>query len=172
MRNSIVLGVLLAITGLAQQDRATFTGTVTDPTGAAVPAATVKVQNTQTNFSYATKTNEAGIYAVPNLPIGSYRITFEAPGFKRFVRENLMVNIAQVVRVDPQLQVGASTESIEVKAEAPLLQAGTPEVGAVIGARQVIDLPLSFSGGRHAEDFAYKLTPGVGGDNLNSHING
>ncbi len=169
---SVLLALFMGIPALAQQDRGTFTGTVTDPTGLVVPNVTVTIQNTDTNLTYTSKTNEVGNYTVPNLPIGRYRITFEATGFKKFVREGVTLNIAQVLRLDAALQVGATAETVEVTAAAPLLQTETPEVGSSLGTKQVIDMPLGFSGGRYAEDFAYKLTPGVGGNNWESHING
>jgi hypothetical protein len=74
--------------------------------------------------------------------------------------------------VDATLQLGSTTETVEVVAETPLLQTETPEVGTVLTNRTVIDLPLGFSGGRYAENFAYKLTPGVAGNNWESRING
>jgi hypothetical protein len=156
----------------AQQDRGTFTGTVTDPTGSVMPSVSIRIQNIETNAVYDSRTNEVGQYRVPNLPVGSYRITFEAQGFKAAVRDGLTLNVAQVARIDVQLQVGATTESVEVTAETPLLQTETPEVGLVLTNRNVIDLPLGFSGGRYAENFAYKLTPGVAGNNWESRING
>ncbi len=163
---------LLAGIATAQQDRGTFTGTVTDPTGSVIPNVTIAVQNVDTNVTYNTKTNDVGNYTMPNLPIGQYRITFEAAGFKKSVRDGLTLNIAQVVRIDGQLQVGETSESVSVTAEAPLLQTETPEVGTSLTTKTVIDMPLGFSGGRYAENFAFKLTPGVGGDNWTSHING
>ncbi len=161
----VLLALLLCVPAFAQQDRGTFTGTVTDPTGSVVPNVAITVQNMETNVAYTSKTNEVGSYTVPNLPIGRYRITFEAAGFKKFVRDGLTLNIAQVIRIDAPLQVGAAAETVEVTAEAPLLQTETPEVGSSLNTRQVIDMPLGFGGGRYAENFAYKLTPGVGGDN-------
>lgn len=77
-----------------------------------------------------------------------------------------------MLRVDARMEVGQTTESMTVTTEAPLLQTEPPEVATLMGAKQVIDLPLGFSGGRYVENFAYKLTPGVGGDNWTAHING
>ncbi|HET8549217.1 MAG TPA: carboxypeptidase regulatory-like domain-containing protein, partial [Bryobacteraceae bacterium] len=169
-----LLLVLLAtvLVTWAQQDRGTFTGTVTDQSGSLVPNVKVTVVNTETNATYETVTNEVGQYRVPNLPIGTYRLTFESSGFKAHVREGVTLNIAAVTRIDAVMQVGATSESIEVTAEAPLLQTETPEVGTVLNTRQVVDLPLGFGGGRYAENFAYKLTPGVAGNNWESRING
>jgi hypothetical protein len=172
MKHAVALFLLATVPLCAQQDRGTFTGTVTDPTGAVIPNVKVTVANTETNARYESATNEAGQYRVPNLPVGSYQITFENQGFKSTVRDGLVLNVAQVVRIDARLEIGSATESVQVTAEAPLLQTETPDVGTLLNNRQVIDLPLGFSGGRYAEDFAYKLTPGVGGDGWMSRING
>ena len=164
--------VLLATLLCAQQDRGAFTGTVTDPTGAVIPGVKITATNVQTNTTVGAETNVSGQYRLSNLPIGDYRITFEAKGFKTSVRDGLRLSVTDVIRVDGRLEVGATSESLTVTAEAPLLQTETPEVSTLMGTRQVIDLPMGFSGGRYAEDFAFKLTPGVGGDNWTSHING
>lgn len=174
-RKIITLAItLLAVASLAfaQQDRGTFTGIVTDPTGSAIPGVAITIVNTQTNATYTTQANEIGQYTVPNLPIGRYRINFEAPGFRTTVRDGLTLGIAQVARIDVRLELGATTESVTVTAETPLLQTDTPDVGTSLEQRRVIDLPLSFSGGRYPENFAYKLTPGVEGNNWTSRING
>jgi len=166
---------LLVLAGgpaLAQQDRGTFTGIVTDPAGLAVPNVDITVENVQTGAIYKSRTNELGQYTIPNLPVGRYRLTFEAPGFRTTVRDGLSLSVAQVARVDVQLELGATTESVTVTAEVPLLQTESPDVGTTLDSRRVIDLPLSFSGGRYPEDFAYRLTPGVEGDNWTSRING
>jgi hypothetical protein len=164
---------LFAITAaIAQQDRGTFTGTVTDATGAVVPNVRVTVVNAETNATYETVTSEVGQYRIPNLPIGLYKVTFEAQGFRSVVREGLQLSIAEVARIDAQMQVGNAAESIEVTAEVPILQTETPDVGQVLDTRAVNDLPLGFAGGRYAEDFAYRLTPGVSGNNWESRING
>lgn len=167
-----ILLVLLASVASAQQDRGTFTGTVTDPTGAVIPGVKVMITHVQTNSKNETTTNEGGQYRVPNLQIGDYKLTFEAKGFKTAIREGVRLSVTDVLRVDAKLEVGATSESLTVTAEASLLQTETPEVGTLMGTRQVIDLPLGFNGGRYAENFAYKLTPGVSGDNWMSHING
>lgn len=106
---SRLLSALLFLSGsllLAQQDRGTFTGTVTDPTGSVIPNVTITIQNVETNAIYESRTNEVGQYTVPNLPVGRYRISFEAPGFKRFVRDGLALSTAQVVRIDARLELG------------------------------------------------------------------
>lgn len=167
-----ILCVLLAFVAFAQQDRGTFTGTVTDATGAVIPGVKVTISQVQTNIKNETTTNHAGQYRVPNLQIGDYKITFVANGFKTAIRDGIRLSVTDVLRVDGKLEVGATSESMTVSSEASLLQTETPEVGMLMSTKQVIDLPLGFSGGRYAENFAYKLTPGVSGDNWTSHING
>lgn len=166
--------VLLVVwqTAEAQQDRATLTGIVTDSTGAVVPTVKVEVRNAATNAVYNSETNALGRYVIPNLPVASYKLTFESPGFRTYVREGVTLAVGQVARIDVQLEVGPTAESVEVTAEAPLLQTESPEVGAVLDNRKVTDLPLSFSGGRSPEMFAYLLSPGVEGDPWESRING
>jgi hypothetical protein len=157
---------------LAQQDRASITGTVNDPSGSVVPNVKITVSQVDTGSVYSSVTNSVGQYRVPNLPVGNYRVTFEASGFKTFVRDNIALSVSQVLTIDAQLQLGNTAETVEVTAQTSLLQTETPEVGTLMDTKRVVDLPLGFAGGRYVEDFAYRLTPGVGGNNWESHING
>jgi hypothetical protein len=170
--NSLIAFLLAVGLAFGQQDRGTFVGTVYDPSGAAIPGVKVTVIHTQTNAKYETQTNEVGSYRIPNLPIGDYKIVFEIPGFKSVLRDGLRLSVTDVTRVDANMEIGQQTDSITVTAESPALQTETPEVGALLGTKQVIDMPLGFAGGRYAEDFAYRLTPGVSGNNWTSSING
>lgn len=170
-RNLLIL-CLVAATCPAQQDRAALTGHVTDPSGAAVPAVQLRIENTSTGARYRSQTNTEGLFAVPNLPIGPYRITFQGSGFKTLVREGILLSATEVARIDARMQLGAVSESVEVTADTPPLQTDSPEVGTVLNRSTLAGLPLTFNGGRDAENFAFKLTPGVGGDNYQSRING
>lgn len=171
VRLLLVLAVI-ATSMWAQQDRGTFTGTVTDPSGAAVPGAKITIQNVETGALYASESNEAGQYRVPNLPVGTYKLTFELQGFKSLVRDNIPLSVSQVARMDATLQVGSATESIEVTAEVSALQTETPEVGTLLDNKNIVNLPLGFSGGRAVDSFAFRVTPGVGGNSYMSRING
>lgn len=156
----------------AQLNRGSLTGMVLDPTGAVVPGVKIAVKNTATNATYETESSAAGQYTMPNLPAGPYQITFSAPGLKQLVRGGITLGATEVLRVDAALEVGAVTDKIEITAEVPRLQTETPEVGTSLTNKQLIDLPLSFSGSRHVENFAYKVSPGVSGGTWMSHING
>jgi len=170
-----MLRVLLLFTVpslFAQLDRASLTGTVTDPTGAAVPSVKVVIIQSGTRARFETSTNDAGQYTRPNLPIGAYQISFEANGFRKSTRADLTLKIAEVLRVDAQLELGSTSESVEVRSELPRVQADTPQIGTSLGAKSLTNLPLSFSGGRQAENFAYAIVPGVSGDTFRGRVNG
>jgi hypothetical protein len=137
-----------------------------------VSEASITVRNTATNATYRTASSSAGQYTMPNLPVGPYELTFEVPGFKTLVRRGVEVRATGVLRVDVTLEVGAVTESVRVTAEVPRIQTDSPEVATALSNKDVVNLPLSFSGGRRAENFAYKLAPGATGHAYSSRING
>ena len=165
--------LLLTAAGLfAQLDRGTVTGTVTDSTGGVVPQVMLRFTHSGTGAVYETRTNEVGQYSRPNLPIGEYQLTVEAAGFKKTVRSGITLGISEVLRVDVSLEIGSTGESVTVTAELPRLQTDTPQIGTSLAAKSLTTLPLSFSGGRQAESFAYMITPGVSGGTFESHVNG
>jgi len=168
----MIFVLIAAVPAPAQLDRGSLTGLVTDSTGAAVPAAKVTVRNVATNARYTTETTAVGQYTMPNLPVGIYEVQVESPGFKKFVRAGVDLRAAEVVRVDAMLEVGALTETIEVTAQTARVQTDSPQVGTSLSNTAIVDLPLSFSGARSPEAFAYRLTPGVTGSSWTSHING
>ncbi len=167
-----ILAAALCLPGFAQLNRGTISGAVTDASGAAVPGAQVNVRLTTTNSVTRSVTNDAGQYNLPNLQTGSYDITIEAKGFKRFVMSNLELRVTDVLRVDAALDIGSMVETVEVAASVDRVQTDSPQVGTSLTNSGLIDLPMSFSGARNPENFAYKLTPGVTGSSWTSHING
>jgi len=164
--------ILLAVSLNGQLNRGSLTGVVADTTGAVVPQVRVTIQNTGTGATYQTTTNDAGQYIQPNLPAGSYQITFEAVSFKTLVRSGVSLGATEVLRVDAVMEVGAVTESVSVQAAAPRLQTEAPEVGTSLPSRELTDLPLTYDYARKVEVFAYKISPGVYGGNWTSYING
>lgn len=135
--------VLLAITLSAQEFRATLTGRVLDPTGAAVPGATVQARNVATGETSTATTSADGAYTIPFLRPGTYTMTVTARGFKTFTRENIVLQVGQVAGIDVTLEVGEITESVTVEARAAILETQTASRSAVIDTRQVADLPLN-----------------------------
>lgn len=149
-RRSVVLaamlGLLLAVcapTGTAQSTGGRIRGTVTDSSGAAVAGATVTLINTATNITRTSPTNGTGEYLFLEVPVGSYEIDVNQTGFKRFVRKDVVVDLNAVVSVDIPLQIGGSTETVEVTGEPPVIDTSTTQLGAVVGSREVTELPLN-----------------------------
>ena len=173
VRSLLAMALLLSCwPAAAQLDRGTITGTVTDSSGAAIPGVRVSVRNTATSLKFETATTEAGQYTQPALPVGSYEVTFDAQGFKKTVQSGITLQISDVLRIDARMEVGSIAESVEVTATAARLNTDSPEVSATLDNKSLLDLPLSFSGGRHADNFAFSIMPGVQGTSYTSHING
>ncbi len=146
---------------LAQSNRATITGTVTDSTGAIAPNVTVTATNVDTGVSTATVTNDDGIYVIPNLPPGKYAVEFKKDGFETVKEPNIILESTQVAQLNSKLAVGATTQSVTVNAEAPVLDKETESIGTNMSGETVTDLPLSiYGGGRFVENFAVAITPG------------
>ena len=143
-----VAGIALALAlspGLchAQIVNATLSGSVVDPTGAAIPEVTVKATDVLKGINTTTTTDSGGNYEFSNLPPGTYRLTFEMKGFKTTVLTGITLLVNQQVRIDAQLQVGALTTTVEVSGAAPLIEATTASVGTVIGQQEVMEFPLN-----------------------------
>ena len=134
---------LLAPSLFAQEFRATVAGHVLDSSGASVAGVTVQVLNIETNEIATAVTNSAGVYTVPFLKPATYRISVETSGFKKFVRDNVVLNVGQVAGIDIALEVGAMTETMTVTAESPLLETEKADRGLVIDSKQITELPLN-----------------------------
>jgi hypothetical protein len=165
--------MLLPTECFAQLDRGTVTGRVTDSSGAVIPGTKITIVNVATNSTYHTQATSAGEYTALNLPSGTYTITFEAPGMKKFVQSSIVVAVSETVRLDAALQVGESKDTVTINAGGELLQTDSPVVGQTLQNREVNELPLNFgSGGRDAENFAIQLAAGVSGTASGTEING
>lgn len=170
---SIFLLFLLASGFLyGQADRGSITGQVTDKSGAVMPGVKVTALNVETGVKSEATTNEVGLYSLVNVPIGSYKISFEKEGFKLVERSGVAINVAQKLRVDESMEPGNIQETIEVTAEAQLLNTENTIVGTTLQSKVITDLPLSFSGGRAVENFAYAITPSVEGNSWTAYIAG
>lgn len=134
--------LLVSAFSFGQAVTGTLLGTVTDQTGATVPAARVTLLSQTTGISRATDTTTAGYYAFPDLAPGTYSVSVEFIGFKRTVRQDVQVLVNTTVRVDVQLQTGDITESIEVSAEAAILQTDRTDTGRKIEVKQLAEMPL------------------------------
>src|SRR5580700_4486434 len=155
---AILAGLLLVTVAFAQRDLGTLAGTVTDQTGAAIPNAKVTITAVATNESFVVTTGSAGEYVRPALQPGVYTISAEAKGFRRVAQENVVVTSGDRIGVPLILQVGDVNESIEVTANAPLLQTENTTQGANLDSAEVSQLPM---GGQRVFAYLARLSPGV-----------
>ncbi len=142
---SAKLAVCLAMSAfalLAQSDRGTITGTISDPAGAVVPNAPIQAKNTETGVTYDGAASNTGNYTLVQLPAGVYEVSVTVPGFKKYTRQGLALQVAQVLRVDIQLEVGAATESVTVSEAATLLNTETGDMSHNVSAKSMDDLPI------------------------------
>src|ERR1700733_6212471 len=142
----ILLVLLLAFTTndrslLAQVKSSAITGTVTDQSGAIVPNATVTVLQQETSTSTTTQTTAKGEYTVPYLPIGHYTLVVSAPGFETYREMNIILGGETTAREDVPLSVGVATASVEVTANALVLQTESATVQSAIGENLIAALP-------------------------------
>src|SRR5215469_3342167 len=149
--------ILLAVGARAQIENGQFTGVVTDPSGAAILNAKVTVTNTGTNLSVSTATNSSGLYVVKELPVGTYKISAEAKGFKTRTDTNLILNAGTIQRVDFAMQLGQAEEVVEVTGEAAAVNTEDSKLAATVGSTQIQNLPLN---GRNVFDLI-RLNPGA-----------
>jgi hypothetical protein len=138
-----LVSLTLVPSSRAQIVNASLYESVTDPSGAAVPGATIIATNVATGVGIKTEADAAGNYTLPSLPPATYTITVEKAGFKTTVISAVTVLVDQKARVDAQLQVGRLNATVEVSGAAPLVETKTASVGTVIGEKEVSDLPLN-----------------------------
>ncbi len=154
---ALLLAGLLHQTAEAQIGRAAILGAVTDPQGAVIAGAAIRVTQTETNTLFETKSNEAGLYTFPSLPVGPYQVVVESAGFKRAVRSGLVLQVDDRAQADFQLEVGVVAETVEVQGAATLVDTASATVGKVIENARMTSLPLN---GRSALSLVV-LTPNV-----------
>jgi hypothetical protein len=160
MKGKLFIALLCLGTSLvarAQVDTATITGTVHDSTGAVLPNVSVTATNTDTGIGVTVKSDSQGTYVITPLKIGRYSVSAEGTGFQTEIRQNIVLDVQQNLRLDFQLRVGSVAQTAEVTSEAPMLETETASLGDVVAAQQVEELPLN---GRRYTDLA-ELTSGV-----------
>lgn len=146
-----------ALAAFPQQSSGTITGIVTDPSGGALANAAIQILNTQTQFQFRTTSNAAGFFSAPGLQPGEYRVSAELAGFKKAVRPAVQLDVDQRAAVDITLEIGDTTQTVQVTAEIPLVDTGSATLGKVVETRRIQDLPLN---GRNPLALAL-FTPGV-----------
>ena len=172
----LLLAALLPVFAQAQTMNASISGTVLDPTGAAVPNAELTLTGVVTGALHRTTSGPDGLYSFPNLTPGVYELKATAPGFRDFVQRGISLTIAMLARLDVHLELGTAVQTVEVTANASPLNFETAERKEGITPDTLAQLPLLVSGGpRSSATFAI-LMPGVttGGSNsaYDARING
>jgi hypothetical protein len=143
IRKSILTLALLAATLPAQTPFGEILGTVTDPSRAVVPGATVRLREVSSNVERVVHTNAEGDFAAPSLSIGQYEITFEAPGFSPAQVPGVILTVDQKVRVDIQLTVGTPQQQVEVQSHVSLIDTDSSAQGSLVDNQRVVALPLN-----------------------------
>src|SRR2546429_8319991 len=143
LAKAFVCLLTFAAIATAQGSGATIQGLVTDPKRAVIPEASVTATNTETNLQRTAITGESGIYVIPNLPPGRYRVQVVRPGFKTSVHGGINLVVGQQLTLNTVLEAGEITEQKTVTSEAPLVDVSTAQVAGVVGERECRDLPLN-----------------------------
>ncbi len=140
---AVLISLLLPAACWAQESRGSIAGRVIDPQGAVIPGANVTVANTDTNATTRSATNAAGYFEVNLLNPGNYSVTVESAGFRRLVRTGLVLNVGSQLNLEFTLEVGDLAQSLEVTAEAPLLDTSSAAGGRIVDQRQIMQLPIA-----------------------------
>jgi hypothetical protein len=169
----LVLSAFLFSSTLAQAQvaRSQFNGTVTDSAGGVLVGATVIATNVETNVASRATTTEAGVYVLPYLPNGVYRLRVEAQGFRPAQAEQVTLRAAQTLTLDFKLEVDAITEALTVSA--PIIETSTAEIGHYVSTKEYQTWPIPVSDGqRQVQQFVFSSLPGSTGNTFEGAING
>jgi carboxypeptidase family protein/TonB-dependent receptor-like protein len=148
---AVLLTCLLALTAFGQATTGNLSGTVSDPSGAVVPGASVTVVNVETGAQRTAETNTQGVFDIQTLQPGKYTISVDAKGFKRAVSRDNIVSVASTTEVTIPLEIGSASETVTVSTSQEVINTTTPNVTNVINTKQIVDLPL---GGRNPVELA------------------
>ncbi len=138
----VILLPLLGCALAAQDPRGSIVGQVSDSTGAAVPNAAIRFTHADTNVTTTATSNAAGAYEMHYLPIGRYRLATDRAGFKSWTRSDIEIHLGGRLQLDIRLEVGQVTETVDVSAQAPVLETTTGSVGQVIDSKQIANMPI------------------------------
>ena len=138
----LAIGLAAPFAG-AQSTGGRIRGTVTDPSGGAVPAATVQLVNEATHATRDAQTGANGEYIFIEVPVGSYEVDLAMQGFKKYVRKGVALDLNQVLTIDIGLQLGGATETVEVTGAPPVIDTSSTQLGAVVNERSSTQLPLN-----------------------------
>ena len=139
----LLLSLVVCLPLLAQVDRAALNGVVTDASGAIVPGAKVEALSSDTGFQRQTATGASGTYQIPGLAVGTYTVTFSKVGFKSVAFKDVEFAVGQPRTIDARLEVGSIASAIEVTAPLEAVNRTSAEIGGLIEAQQIKEIPIS-----------------------------
>ncbi len=144
-RVCLAVAICLSASSLlfAQGTTGRVVGRVSDPTGAVLAGVKVTLVNQATNVSRDATTNESGDYDFVAVPVATYRLEFDLPGFKKNVRRDVILDVNQVITLNMSLQLGQAKEIVDVTSEAPLVETSSTQLGTVVNDRAIVQLPLN-----------------------------
>ncbi len=153
----VLLTIIAGVNLSAQQITGSIRGTVLDPSGAIIPAATVTAKQIETGLMRTVVADRQGAYVLVELPIGHYQLAVEARGFEKYLQQGISLNVNETATVSIHLKVGSETQQVEVNADAELVQSTISSLGQTVMEREILDLPLD---GRNFAQLGL-LQPGV-----------
>ena len=169
----LFLALFVSATVFAQGERGALNGIITDQNGAVVAGAEVVATNVETNVETKTTTTDAGVYRLPYLPSGKYKITVKAQGFQTAVLNDVNLFVAQTLTVDIKLTAGQVAEQMTVAGSPPLLETGTAEIGRYVTKKEFDTWPVAVGDGRRQiQTFIFTSLPGSVGETFQGSING
>jgi hypothetical protein len=164
--------------GLFAQATSQISGTVKDATGSVIAGAEITVTQTATGLTRSATSDASGVYVLPSLPLGPYRMEVKKEGFTTYVQTGIVLQVASAPTIDPVLQVGAVTQTVQVEASTVTVDTSTTGVGQVVNSQSVVELPLNgrqvtqlitLAGASNTVQAGFGQTPTVG--NLESSKN-
>ena len=159
-----VVTLLTSLNVAGQQITGSIRGTVVDPSGAIVQAATVTAKQTETGLTRSSVTDRQGEYVLVELPIGHYQLEVRAPGFQKYLQQGISLDVNESATVGIHLRLGAETQQVEVSADATLVQSTVSSLGQTVMEHEILDLPLdgrNFSQLGTLQPGVVPLTPGL-----------
>ena len=165
--SALTIALLAAVSfpAFGQTNEGQIAGTVTDPSGANIPNASIEARNQQTGATYTIKSTGSGQYRFPAVTVGPYTVTTSAPGFSTLTNNGVVVQVGTLTSLNLKLTVGSTSDNVQVNADAQTVETQTSDVGGVITEKQIEELPLVLGGLgqlRAIESFVF-LQPGTVG---------
>jgi Carboxypeptidase regulatory-like domain/TonB dependent receptor-like, beta-barrel len=157
--------------GLLAQATSQISGTVEDASGAVVAGAEITVTQTSTGVTRNARSDATGVYTLPSLPLGPYRMEVKKEGFNTYVQSGIVLQVASAPTINPVLTVGSVAQTVQVEATAPMIEASSTGVGQVVNSQDVVDLPLNgrqvtqlitLAGASNAVQYSNGTTPSAG----------